>query len=82
MSTECYYDNHGIVNNTFDIAVKNPPWIFDRKHVRCEDIFDAAKRAGYITASVGWPITGWHKILDYLVNESRPVSVLPSRQGR
>lgn len=73
MSTGCYPDKHGIVNNTFDAAVKNPPWIFGHENVMCEDIFDAAKRAGYTTASVGWPITGGHKSVDYLVNECWPV---------
>lgn len=73
MSTGAYPDKHGIVNNTFDIPVSNPPWIFKHENVRCEDIFDAAKRAGYTTAAVGWPITGLHKSVDYLVNECWPV---------
>lgn len=42
MSTGCYPDKHGILNNTFDIPMDNPPWIFDHKYVRCDDIFDAA----------------------------------------
>ena len=72
MSTGCYPDKHGIVNNTFDIPTNNPPWILTHEHVRCEDIFDAAKAAGYTTASVGWPITGCHRSVDYLVNECWP----------
>lgn len=72
MSTGCYPDKHGIVNNTFDVPRNNPPWILTHEHVRCEDIFDAAKRAGYTTAAVGWPITGRHGSVDYLVNECWP----------
>lgn len=72
MSTGCYPDKHGIVNNTFDIPTNNPPWIFTHEHVGCEDIFDAAKREGYTTAAVGWPVTGLHKSVDYLVNECWP----------
>ena len=72
MSTGAYPDKHGIVNNTFDLPMKSPPWIFEHSNVRCEDIFDAAKRAGYTTASVGWPITGHHESVDYLVNECWP----------
>ena len=73
MSTGAYPDKHGIVNNTFDIPVKNPPWIFEHSNVKCEDILDAAKHAGYTTAAVGWPITGLHKNVDYLINECWPV---------
>jgi len=72
MATGCYPDKHGIVNNTKLAYEKNPPWIFEHENVRCEDILDACKKSGFTTASVGWPVSGNHKSVDYLVNECWP----------
>lgn len=82
MSTGCYPDKHGIVNNTVLSCEKDPPWIFDHKNVKCEDILDVCKRAGLKTASVGWPVTGNHKSVDYLVNECWPESGAPAEAYR
>ena len=72
MATGCYPDKHGIVNNTFDVTEEKPPWIHEHRFVRCRDIFDAAKDGKYTTASVGWPVTGHHESVHYLVNECWP----------
>ena len=77
MATGCYPDKHGVTKNTYDETVENPSWLFEHKNVRCEDIFDAAKRAGLTTAAVGWPVTGNHPSVDYLVNECWPESGAP-----
>lgn len=77
MATGCYPDKHGIVNNTYVSFDENPPWIFEHKNVKCEDILDVCKRAGLKTASVGWPVTGNHKSVDYLVNECWPDAGAP-----
>ena len=73
MATGCYPDKHGVVNNTEHIVgEKNPPWLFEHTHVRCSDIFDACKKYGLTTAAVGWPVTGNHPAVDYLVDECWP----------
>ena len=58
MATGCYPDKHGVVNNTALEFTENPPWLFDHKNVKCEDILDSCKKAGLKTASVGWPVSG------------------------
>lgn len=77
MATGCYPDRHGIVNNNFVTFEKDPPWIFEHDNVKCEDILDACKKAGLTTASVGWPVSGNHKSVDYLVNECWPAAHSP-----
>ena len=77
MATGCYPDKHGIVNNIKLVYEKNPPWFFEHENVKCEDILDACKKAGLKTASVGWPVSGNHKSVDYLVNECWPSAGAP-----
>jgi len=73
MATGCYPDKHGVVNNTeAAVGELDPKWLFDHKNVHCRDIFDACKAAGLTTASVGWPVTGNHGSVDYLVDECWP----------
>lgn len=73
MATGCYPDKHGVINNTANIAGSdNPPWLFDHVHVKQPDILDACKQAGLTTAAVGWPVSGNHPAVDYLVNECWP----------
>ena len=82
MATGCYPDRHGIVNNLFVTHEKNSPWIFEHENVKCEDILDACKKAGLTTASVGWPVSGNHKSVDYLVNECWPRAGAPIEEYR
>ena len=82
MATGCYPDKHGIVNNTQLVCKTNPLWFFDHENVKCEDILDACKKSGYTTASVGWPISGHHKSVDYLVNECWPRAGAPIEEYR
>lgn len=73
MATGRYADRHGVVNNTeYTAGVKEPAWNFTHDNVKCRDIFDAAKKAGLKTAAVGWPVTGNHGSIDYLVDEVWP----------
>lgn len=73
MLTGCYPDKHGIVTNTVQIPGKmNAPWQFYHSSVKCRDLHDACKAAGYTTASVGWPVTGNHPNIDYLLDEAWP----------
>ncbi len=76
MSTGCYPNKHGITSNEQIILEegKNPITRWHRLHqdVKCEDIIDVCKKAGYTTSIIGWPISGNHPNVDYLVNETWP----------
>ena len=70
MLSGCWPDKHGITNNTVDLAgIRNLPWNFYHDDVRVADLMDVCKAAGYTTGSVGWPVSGRHKSIDYLVDE-------------
>ena len=68
--TGCFPNKTGIVNN---IVYSTDPafndWEWDASHIRVSDIFAAAKKGGYSTAAVLWPVTGNNRNIDYLVNE-------------
>ncbi len=70
IATGCYPNKHGIVSN-FELTTgdKEHNWVWDHSHVKVEDIFTVAKKAGYTTGSVFWPVTGNHPDIDYLINE-------------
>ena len=72
MITGCWPDKHGVINNTYDVISEKPPWKFGHENVRCKDLLDACKQKGLKTASVGWPVSGNHPSVDYLVNECWP----------
>ncbi|MCQ2454369.1 MAG: alkaline phosphatase family protein [Clostridia bacterium] len=73
MRTGCYCGKHGVINNEQTILGEvSSNWEFFNSSVKVEDIFDAAKKAGYTTAGVFWPVTGNHKSIDYLVDEYWP----------
>ena len=66
-------DRHGVTaNSPLCPGVKPLPWNFYHDAMRCRDIFDACKEAGLTTAAVGWPVTGNHPSIDYLVDEIWP----------
>lgn len=70
MLTGCYPEKHGVFSNiSFTTDNKEEAWQWEADIVKSDDIFAAAKRAGYSTASVFWPVTGNHKHVDYLLNE-------------
>ncbi|MDO4487666.1 MAG: alkaline phosphatase family protein [Eubacteriales bacterium] len=76
MRTGCYPAKHGIVCNYKNAPGADPvPWNFYNDAVKCPDLFDAAKAAGYTTASISWPVTGNHKNVDYLVDEIWPLDL-------
>jgi predicted AlkP superfamily pyrophosphatase or phosphodiesterase len=68
--TGCYPAKHGVVSNyTFTTESKSTAWHWMNDVVKTEDIFTAAKKGGYSTAAVFWPVLGNHKSIDYLINE-------------
>lgn len=79
MVTGTYPDKHGVVNNTvYEAGNEHPVWNFEHEAVKCRDLFDAAKAAGLSTCAVGWPVTGNHKSIDYLLDEVWPME--PEKQ--
>ena len=69
MMTGCYAGKHGVVSNfKFTTTDKDANWNWDKCY-KVEDIFTAAKKEGYTTASIAWPVTGNNEAIDYLVNE-------------
>ncbi len=75
MITGCYPAKHGILGNTEEIPGNaNAPWLFEHRAVKCSDLLDAAHAAGLSTASVGWPVSGHHPSVDYLVDECWPLT--------
>lgn len=76
MVTGVYPDKHGVFGNLEFLPGVSPlPWVWDRKWNQCkDDIFYAAKAAGYTTAAVFWPVTGNHPAIDYLIDEYWPQS--------
>lgn len=65
-----YVDGHGITNNETELCgVRAAKWHFFHEDVKAPTIFEAAKKAGYTTGSVFWPVTGNNPHVDYLVNE-------------
>lgn len=69
MITGCLPGKTGIVSNIEKIGYGTPGWVLEHDRVKVPDIFTAAKRAGYTTASVFWPVTGNHPDIDWLINE-------------
>lgn len=72
MSTGVYPDKHGVTGNLefHPGQAENLPWLWDYKYNLWKtDIFTEAKKAGYRTAAVFWPVTGNHPAIDYLIDE-------------
>src|ERR1051325_4806922 len=52
--------DHGITaNRVFDeqSGEQTPPWHWFAKEIKTDTVWDAAKRAGLVTAAVGYPVT-------------------------
>jgi len=70
MRTGCYPTRHGVFNNTvFTPGAVKAPWLWFSDACKVKDLFDACKEKGLRTASVGWPATGSHPHVDWLVDE-------------
>ena len=70
IATGCYAGKHQVTSNFgFTTGDKNDTWLFHHENIKVEDIFTVAKRAGLKTAAVGWPVTGCHPDIDYLLDE-------------
>lgn len=72
MLTGAYPDRHHVVNNEqFVPGLENSPWYFDSKvfDPDVENIVSLAKKNGYSTCCVSWPVTGGIDC-DYLLHET------------
>ncbi len=75
MVTGCFPAKHGILGNTAEMPGEpSLPWLFEHSAVKCPDFLDACHAAGLSTASVGWPVSGHHPSVDYLVGECWPLT--------
>ena len=65
-----YVKDHGITGNETEVCgVRAAKWHFFHEDVKVPTVFEAAKKAGYSTGAVFWPVTGNNPHVDYLVNE-------------
>lgn len=70
MVTGCYPDRHGVTSNfAFTTADKDQNWLWFSNAYQAEDIFAAAKKAGYHTAAISWPGTAGNPNIDWLMAE-------------
>lgn len=61
--------NHGIINNTkLQPGRDTADWVYQRKYIRGTTLYDEARKKGYRTAALLWPVVGRSKI-DYYVPE-------------
>lgn len=70
LQTGCYPEKHGVYSNyAFTTVSKEDTWQWFADVIKVENIFSVAKKAGYTTASIFWPVTGCNPDIDYLLNE-------------
>ena len=68
--TGTYPEVHGIFHNErLMINDPAPEWYWYYKDLKVETLIDCAKRAGYTTASIGWPVMAACPSADYCVPE-------------
>ena len=69
--TGCRPGKHGVIHNSPLKMVNDgfTHFYLHTKHVKTEDLFAAAKRAGRTTAAVFWPITAFNPNIDHNINE-------------
>lgn len=69
MITGCYAGTHGVTSNfSFPARDREQSWLWSGGY-QTDDIFKAAKRAGYTTAAISWPATANHADIDWLMAE-------------
>lgn len=66
MITGCYPDKTGVDTNYYKGTTT---WRAERENIQVETLIDVAKKAGYTTANVFWPVLGGDKNVDYNVPE-------------
>lgn len=72
MITGVFPDKHGVTGNLtlHPGQTRLLPWMWDSKYnLWKQDIFTTAKKAGYSTSAVFWPVTGNHPSIDHLIDE-------------
>ena len=82
MISGCFPCRHGVVNNEEFLPGETcGPWNWYHSSVKVRDLFDACKEAGYTTGAVGWPVTGSHPSVDYLVDEIWPQGITDVKEA-
>lgn len=65
--------HHGIINNThLDLKRAVPDWYWYASEIQTPTFFDVAKKAGYSTGALLWPVTGRSQSIDYNIAEIFP----------
>ena len=61
----------GIISNEICVPGQDgTPWFNDLKQIRCDTLLHACRRAGLVTCSCRWPVTGGDNgVVDYLLPE-------------
>lgn len=68
--TGTYPEQHGIFHNEkLDIGNPFPDWYWYHNDLKVDTVIDCAQKAGYSTASIGWPVMGGCENADYLIAE-------------
>ena len=76
ISTGNYPGRHGIISNSPLVTEKSDPNLMHYySSLKCQDIFDAAKKKSLVTSGISWPLTGKHPSIDYLLSTCRDHSL-------
>ena len=70
LQTGCYPDRSGVdANNLFTTPGDYVEWTWDYRNMKADNIFSAAKRAGYTTGAGDWPVTAYNPDIDFHLPE-------------
>lgn len=70
MVTGCYPASHKVTSNfSFTTTGKDQNWLWFSDAYRTEDLFAAAKKAGYTTGAISWPCSARNPNIDWLMAE-------------
>lgn len=70
IQTGCYPEKNGVYTNyIFSTDHIDRDWTWDARLIRSDNIFSAAKRSGYTTSALFWPVTSYNPDIDYHMPE-------------
>lgn len=70
IQTGCYPEKNGVYTNyLFSTDHRDRDWTWDSRLIRSDNIFSAAKRGGYTTSALFWPVTSYNTDIDFHMPE-------------